>query len=108
MVARTDEEYAELVSTFDLPIEATSTLRKWQEKLEDELGMRYSEGVAEQTWKGVETLYESLPEAGISYGRAEMKWGYQGTYRSTDFALTGVKAGQFMSFEQVRGLLGGQ
>jgi len=107
MVARTDEEYAELVSTFDLPIEATSTYGKWQKRLEEELGMRYSEGVAEQTWRGVETLYESLPEAGISYQRVEQKWGYQGTYRSTDFALTGVKAGQFMSFEQVRGLLGG-
>ena len=107
MVARTDEEYAELVSTLDLPIEATSTYNKWQKELADELGMRYSDAVAEKTWRGVEILYEKLPEAGISYQRVEMKWGYQGVYRSTSFALTGVQAGKFMSFEQVRTLLGG-
>lgn len=107
MVARTDEEYAELVSTLDLPIEATSTYDKWQKKLADELGMRFSDELAEKTWRGVEILYEKLPEAGISYQRVEMKWGYQGVYRSTSFALTGIKAGQFMSFEQVRALLGG-
>jgi len=108
MVDKTDEEMAGLVDTLDLPIEATTTFGKWQAELEEELGMRYSDRLAERTWTGVEVLYEKLPEAGISYGRAEMKWGYQGTYRSTDFALTGVKAGQFMSFETVKGLLGGK
>lgn len=107
MVARTDEEYAELVSTLDMPIEATSTYDKWQAKLEEELGMRYSADVAEKTWEGIELLYEKMPEAGVGYQRVEMKWGYQGVYRSTSFALTGVKAGQFMSFEKVRELLGG-
>ena len=108
MVDKTDEEMAGLVDTLDLPIEATSTYEKWQRQLEEELGIRFSDLVAERTWRGVETLYESLPEAGISYQRVEQKWGYQGTYRSTDFALTGVKAGQFMSFEAVKGLLGGK
>jgi len=107
VVARTDEEYAELVSTLDLPIEATSTYRKWQEALAEELGIRYSEDVASKTWQGVEILYEKLPEAGISYERVETKWGYQGVYRSVSFELTGVKAGRFMSFEKVRELLGG-
>lgn len=106
MATRTDEEYAELVSTFDLPIEATTTLGKWQQALEEELGMRYSEDLASRTWQGVETVYEKMPEAGISYQRVEQIWGYQGVYRSTSFALTGVKAGQFMPFDKVKGLLG--
>ena len=88
MVDKTDEEMAGLVSTLDLPIEATSTYGKWQTKLEEELGLRYSDLLAERTWKGVEVLYESMPEAGVSYQRVEMKWGYQGVYRSTSFALT--------------------
>jgi len=107
MPDKTDEEMAGLVDTLDLPIEATSTYKKWQIQLEEELGIRFSDLVAERTWTGVETLYEKLPEAGISYARAEMKWGYQGTYRSTSFAQTGVKAGQFMSFGKVKELLGG-
>ena len=105
-MARTDEEYAELVSTLDMPIEATSTYDKWQAALEEELGMRYSTDVAEKTWGGVELLYERMPEAGISFQRVETVWGYQGVYRSTSFALTGMKAGQFMSFDKVRELLG--
>ena len=107
MVARTDEEYAELVSTLDLPIEATSTYETWQEALEEELGLRYSEDVALKTWKGVETLYESLPESGIAFRRVEQKWGYQSQYISVSPAITGYKAGTIMSFEKVRELLGG-
>ena len=107
MVVRSDEEYAELVATFDLPIEATSTYEKWQKELADELGMRYSEEVAGKTWGGVELMYESLPEIGIAYRRAEMKWGYQGQYISVDPAMTGAKAGTIMSFDLVKTLLGG-
>lgn len=107
MVVRSDEEYAELVATFDLPIEATSTYKKWQIELADELGMRYSEGVAEKTWGGVEILYESLPQVGIAYRRAEMKWGWQGQYISVDPAMTKAKAGTIMSFDLVKKLLGG-
>ena len=106
-MARTDEEYAELVSTLDLPIEATSTYDKWQEALEEELGLRYSDLVGEKTWGGVTTLYESLPEVGIAYRRVEQKWGYQGQYISLDPAITGARAGTVMSFEKVKGLLGG-
>ena len=106
MVDKTDEEMAGLVSTLDLPIEATSTYGKWQAELEEELGLRYSDLLAERTWTGVEVLYEKMPEAGISYQRVEAVWGYQGIWRSTSFALTGVKAGQFMSFDKVRELLG--
>lgn len=102
------ERYVELVDTLDLPIEATSTYGKWQEALVEELGMRYSDLVAERTWTGVEVLYESLPEVGIAYRRAEMKWGYQGQYISVDPRITGVGAGRIMSFEAVRGLLGGR
>lgn len=106
MVARTDEEYAELVSTLDMPIEATTTYDKWQAALEEELGMRYSADVAEKTFGGIELLYERMPEAGVGYQRVEMKWGYQGVYRSTSFALTGIQAGRFMSLDKVRELLG--
>ena len=107
MVARTGQEYAELVSTLDLPIEATSTYEKWQEALAEELGMRWSDLVTEKTWGGIEILYESLPEIGIAYRRAEMKWGYQGQYISVNPALTGYKAGTIMSFAKVSGMLGG-
>jgi len=107
MVARTDEEYAELVSTLDMPIEATSTYDKWQTELEEELGMRYSSDLGEKTWGGIEILYEKLPEAGLAYRRVEMKWGYQGQYISVDPALTGYKAGTIMSFERVKEVLGG-
>ena len=106
-MARTDEEYAELVSTLDLPIEATSTYEKWQAELEEELGMRYTTDLGEKTWQGVELMYESLPEVGIAYRRVEQKWGYQGQYISLDPALTGTRAGTIMSFEKVKGLLGG-
>ena len=106
-MARTDEEYAELVSTLDLPIEATSTYEKWQTELEEELGMRYTTDLGEKTWQGVELMYESLPEIGIAYRRVEQKWGYQGQYISLDPAITGARAGTVMSFEKVKGLLGG-
>jgi len=107
MVDKTDEEMAGLVDTLDLPIEATSTYEKWQAELADELGLRYSDLVSERTWKGVEVLYESLPEVGIAYRRVEMKWGWQGQYISVDPSMTGYKAGIIMSFEKVKGLLGG-
>ena len=106
-MARTDEEYAELVSTLDLPIEATSTYEKWQAELEKELGMRYTTDLGEKTWQGVELMYESLPEVGIAYRRVEQKWGYQGQYISLDPSITGAKAGTVMSFDKVKGLLGG-
>lgn len=108
MPNKTDEEMAELVDTLDLPIEATSTYEKWQKELADELGMRYSDAVAGRTWTGVEVLYKSLPEVGIAYRRVEMKWGYQGQYISVDPGITGVGAGRFMTFAQVKGLLGGR
>jgi len=107
MVARTDQEYAELVSTLDLPIEATSTYEKWQKKLADELGMRFSDELASQTWQGIEILYESLPEIGVAYRRVEQKWGFQGQYISVISELSGYKAGTIMSFEAVRGMLAG-
>jgi len=107
MVNKTDEEMAGLVDTLDLPIEATSTYEKWQAELADELGLRYSDLVADRTWTGVEVLYKSLPEVGIQYRRVEMKWGYQGQYISVDPRMTGYKAGTIMSFEKVKGLLGG-
>lgn len=103
----TDEEAAALVDTLDLPIEATSTYEKWQKALAEELGMRYSEKVGGYTWRGVEVLYESLPEVGIAYRRVEMKWGWQGQYISVDPRMTGVPAGQIMSFAKVHELLGG-
>lgn len=95
------------MSTLDLPLQATVAYEKWQRALEDLLGMRYSADVASKTWEGVELLYERMPEAGISYERLETKWGYQDIYRSTSFALTGVKAGQFMLFDLVKKLLKG-
>jgi len=70
--------------------------------------MRYSSDLGEKTWGGVELMYESLPEVGIAYRRAEMKWGYQGQYISVNPSITGVGAGRIMSFEAVKGLLGGR
>lgn len=96
-----------MVSTLDLPIEATSTYDRWQVALEEELGMRYSENVAESTWRGVEIMYESLPEVGVGYRRVEQNWGYQGQYISLVPAITGQAAGTIMSFEKVSGLLKG-
>ena len=107
MVARTDEEYAELVSTLDLPIQATYAYERWQEALEDELGMRYSEELSRKTWTGVEILYEKMPEAGIFFRRVEQKWGYQEQYISIVPAITGYEAGTIMSFERVKELLKG-
>ncbi|GAH46861.1 unnamed protein product [marine sediment metagenome] len=107
MVEKTDEEMAGIVSTLDLPLQATATYEKWQKALEEELGMRYSPLFGERTWAGIEVLYEKMPEAGIGYSRVEQKWGYQEVYKSTSYALTGVKAGQFMSFDKVKELLKG-
>ena len=105
MVVKTDEQYAELVSTLDFPLQETTAYDKWQKALADELGMRYSDELAGKTWEGVTTLYERMPEAGISYERLEVKWGYQSVYRSTSFDLTGQKAGTFLAFEKVKELL---
>lgn len=104
---KTDEEMAELVDTLDLPIEATSTYEKWQKALEEELGYRYSPTVAERTWRGVEVLYESLPEVGVKYTRYEQWWGYQGVYTSVNPAITGVPAGRFMPAAKVHELIRG-
>lgn len=101
------ERYVELVDTLDLPIEATATYRKWQEALAEELQMKYSDAIAERMWEEALPIhYESLPEVGVAYRRAEMKWGYQGQFISVDPAITGVKAGVIMSWEKVKGLIG--
>jgi len=107
MVNKTDEEMAGLVDTLDLPIEATSTYEKWQQALSEELGLRFSDIVAERTWKGVEVLHESLPAVGLAYRRVEQKWGYQSQYISVDASLTGQRVGTVVSFEKVQELRGG-
>ena len=106
MVAKTAEQYMDLVATFDMPVECTSTYEKWQKCLADELGMRYSEELSERTWGEIPTLHESLPEVGIAYRRVEMKWGWQGQYISVIPAITGIGAGRVMSFAAVTRLLG--
>ncbi len=104
---KTDEEMAELVDTLDLPIEATTTYKKWQEALSKELGMRYSEPLAKRTWVGVDVLYRQFPETGIGFRRAEMKWGYQSQFISLDPRITGQRAGTIISSAKVTELLKG-
>lgn len=106
-MVKTEEEYAGLVDTLDLPIEATSTYEKWQVALAEELGYRYSDLTAERTWEGADMLYRQFPEAGFTYRRAEMKWGYQGQFISVDPAITGRRAGTILPMELVSNLLKG-
>lgn len=91
----TDEECAELVDTFDLPIEATTTYEKWQKALSDELGMRYSDELAKRSWHGVQTKYVTLPELGL---RMERRIFYPGTIRQfTELQFRDMKTGRFVS-----------
>ena len=95
MVDKTDEEMAGLVDTMDLPIEATTTYKKWQAALEEELGMRYSDILAEASWRGVETKYVALPELGMRMERHVFNAGTIKQY--TQISYRDLTTGQFIA-----------
>lgn len=101
---KTDEEMAELVDTLDFPIEETTTYEKWQEALREELGPRYSDALAEKSWRGVETKYVALPELGF---RMERTVRYPGTIRQyTQLQFRDVKTGRYVSPERSTAMIG--
>jgi len=99
MVDKTDEEMAELVDTLDLPIDATATYEKWQKALGEELGMRYSDLLAERTWRGVETKYEALPELGLRMERLVHQEGTIGQFTQAHFR--DLATGRFIKYSVV-------
>jgi len=102
---KTDEEMAELVDTLDLPIEETTTYDKWQKALAEELEMRYSDTLAEKSWRGVRTKYVALPELGM---RMERTVRYPDTIKQyTQLQFRDVVTGKYVSApfasEEIRG-----
>lgn len=95
MVEKTDEEMAALVDTFDLPIEETTTYERWQKALAEELEMKYSDLLAEKSWRGVETKYVALPELGLSMERRVF---FPGTIKQyTELQFRDVATGRFVA-----------
>ena len=100
---KTDEEMAELVDTLDLPIEETTTYGKWQDALAEELGMRYSDTLAEKSWRGVETKYVALPELGMRMERTVRSPGTIQQY--TQLQFRDAATGRYISPERSESMI---
>lgn len=102
-MAKSEEEYAALVDTLDIPLEATldiETLRDW---LSTEIGKEFSDDGIQKLWSGVEARYEILPQLGMSISTMPV---YEGTLK--EYSLTRYRdliTGRFVPAFDVRSMI---
>jgi len=65
-LAKSEEEYAALVDTLDIPLEATLAIEPLRDWLSSELGKEFTDEGIQKLWSGVEARYEIFPQIGIS------------------------------------------
>ncbi|MBU2249575.1 MAG: hypothetical protein KKD77_22705 [Gammaproteobacteria bacterium] len=103
---KTDEEMAALVDTIDVPVSATTDIRRLRDWLREELDYKApgtAEGL-EKWWRGVETRYGALPELGLGLERYVHNAGKINQY--TEVSFRDLTTGKFVGYETARSMIG--